>query len=79
MLTQAAVKAAQPRDRAYKLHDSAGLHLLVRPTGSKTFRMKYRRKGKEQLLTIGTWPDVSLIDARARRDQRASSSTEMLT
>lgn len=68
MLSNAAVKAAQPRAAAYKLHDSGGLHLLVRPTGSKTFRMKYRRKGKEQLLTIGSWPEVSLADARARRD-----------
>jgi hypothetical protein len=57
MLTNATVKAAQPRARPYKLHDSGGLHLLVRPTGSKTFRMKYRRKGKEQLLTIGSWPE----------------------
>src|SRR4051812_27718355 len=68
MLTNAAVKAAQPSARPYKLHDSGGLHLLVRPTGSKTFRMKYRRKGKEQLLTIGSWPEVSLGDARASRD-----------
>lgn len=69
MLTNATVKAAQPAARPYKLHDSGGLHLLVRPTGSKTFRMKYRRHGKEQLLTIGSWPEVSLGDARARRDQ----------
>jgi integrase len=69
MLTNAAVKAAQAAARPYKLHDSGGLHLLVRPTGTKTFRMKYRRKGKEQLLTIGSWPEVSLGDARARRDQ----------
>lgn len=69
MLTNAAVKAAQPRATAYKLHDSGGLHLLVRPTGTKTFRMKYRRRGKEQLLTIGSWPDVSLADARGARDR----------
>jgi integrase len=69
MLTNASVKAAQPAARPYKLHDSGGLHLIVRPSGSKTFRMKYRRKGKEQLLTIGRWPEVSLGDARARRDQ----------
>jgi integrase len=69
MLTNAAVKAAQPGARPYKLHDSGGLHLLVRPTGSKTFRMKYRRRGSEQLLTIGSWPETSLGDARARRDQ----------
>lgn len=69
MLTNAAVKAAQPRDRAYKLHDAGGLHLVVRPSGSKTFRMKFRRGGKEQLLTFGSWPEFGLTDARARRDQ----------
>jgi hypothetical protein len=69
MLTNATVKAAQPGARPYKLHDSGGLHLLVRPTGSKTFRMKYRRRGREQLLTIGSWPEIQLGDARARRDQ----------
>jgi len=69
MLTNAAVKAAAPRDRAYKLHDSGGLHLVVRPSGSKTFRMKFRRGGKEQLLTFGSWPEFGLVDARAKRDQ----------
>src|SRR3954462_2358614 len=69
MLTIASVKAAQPRADAYKLFDAGGLHLLVRPTGSKTFRMKYRRKGKEQLLTIGGWPGVRPGAARNRRDQ----------
>lgn len=69
MLTNAAVKAAQPAARPYKLHDSGGLHVLVRPTGSKSFRMKFRRGGKEQLLTFGSWPELSLVDARSRRDQ----------
>jgi integrase len=69
MLTNATVKAALPGARPYKLHDSGGLHLLVRPTGTKTFRMKYRRHGKEQLLTIGSWPAMQLGEARARRDQ----------
>jgi hypothetical protein len=68
MLTNAAVKAAAPGARPYKLFDAGGLHLLVRPSGSKTFRMKFQRKGKEQLLTFGAWPELSLTDARARRD-----------
>src|SRR5258708_2335778 len=69
MLTNSTVKAAQPGARPYKLHDSGGLHLLVRPTGSKSWQMKYRKRGREQLLTIGTWPQVQLGDARTRRDQ----------
>jgi hypothetical protein len=63
MLTLAAVKAARPRDRAYKLADAGGLYLFVAPTGTKSFRMKFRHGGREQLLTFG---EISLADARAR-------------
>lgn len=69
MLTNATVKAAQPTARPYKLADAGGLYLQVRPSGAKIFRMKYRRAGKEQLLTFGHWPDLSLGDARSQRDQ----------
>src|SRR5205823_12810539 len=69
MLTNATVKAARPAARPYKLFDAGGLHLVVRPNGSKAFRMKFQHKGKEQLLTFGAWPELSLTDARTRRDQ----------
>ncbi len=69
MLTNAAVKAARPRAAAYKLFDQGGLHLYVAPTGRKSFRMRFRFGGKEQLLTIGAVPEVSLNDARVRCDQ----------
>ncbi len=69
MLTNAAVKAARPKAAAYKLFDQGGLHLYVAPTGRKSFRMKFRLGGKEQLLTIGAVPEVSLDAARARCDQ----------
>ena len=69
MLTNAAVKAARPRAAAYKLFDQGGLHLYVAPTGRKSFRMKFRMAGKEQLLTIGAVPEVSPDAARARCDQ----------
>jgi len=69
MLTNAAVKAARPRAAAYKLFDQGGLHLYVAPTGRKSFRMKFRMSGKEQLLTIGAVPEVTLDAARARCDQ----------
>lgn len=69
MLTNATVKAALPGARPYKMADAGGLYLYVRPNGSKCFRMKFRRRGKEQLLTFGSWPEVSLGEARARRDQ----------
>ena len=66
MLTNAAVKAARPKPAAYKLADAGGLHLYVAPNGRKSFRMRFRIAGKEQLLTIGAWPEISLDAARAR-------------
>ncbi|OWK32311.1 tyrosine-type recombinase/integrase [Sphingomonas mucosissima] len=68
MLTNAAVKAARPRAAAYKLADGAGLHLYVAPTGLKSFRWRFRVAGKEQLLTLGSYPEVDLLAARARAD-----------
>lgn len=68
MLTNAAVKAARPRAAAYKLADGAGLHLYVAPTGLKSFRWRFRVAGKEQLLTLGSYPEVDLVAARARAD-----------
>ncbi len=68
MLTNAAVKAARPRAAAYKLADGAGLHLYVAPTGLKSFRLRFRFAGREQLLTIGSYPQVDLVTARARAE-----------
>ena len=64
MLTNAAAKAAGAQARAYKLHDQGGLHLLVRPTGSKSWQMKYRWRGREKLLTLGQFPEVNVSRAR---------------
>lgn len=68
MLTNAAVKAARPRLAAYKLADQGGLHLYVAPTGLRSWRWRFRAGGKEQLLTIGSFPDITLDRARAARD-----------
>lgn len=68
MLTIGAVKAAAAQRRAYKLFDAGGLFLHVAPTGTKTWRLKYRHGGKEKLLMLGRVPDVSLPEARARRE-----------
>jgi integrase len=68
MLTNAAAKAAGAQARAYKLHDQGGLHLLVRPTGSKSWQLKYRWPrgpgGREKLLTLGQFPEVNVSRAR---------------
>jgi len=67
-LTDSAIKKAKPRAAQYKLHDEKGLFAIPRPTGGKLWRFKYRYQGKEQQLSLGTYPDVSLKDARKGRD-----------
>ncbi len=71
MLTPSAVANAKPKDKPYKLADERGLFLLVQPNGSRWWRFKYRRPGTraENLLSLGTFPDVSLKKARERRDE----------
>jgi integrase len=63
------VKAAKPRDKEYKLSDGFGLHLLVTPTGGKLWRYQYRFNGVQKKLAFGAYPDISLLDARKRRDE----------
>jgi hypothetical protein len=66
-LKELEVRYATKRQKDYKLADGQGLYVLVRPNGSKLWRLKYRFGGKEKLLSIGAYPDVSLADARLRR------------
>jgi integrase len=68
-LTAAAVKNAKPAEKAYKLGDAGGLYLYVTPKGAKSWRMKYRFHEKEKRLTFGLYPEVSLAEARDRRDE----------
>lgn len=69
-LSPSAVANAKPQGKPYRLTDGAGLFLLVQPTGAKWWRWKYRRPdtGKENTLSLGTFPDVSLRKARDKRD-----------
>lgn len=62
------VETSKPKEKEYKLSDERGLYLLVKPNGSRYWRMKYRFGGKEKKLALGVYPDVSLADARGRRD-----------
>lgn len=63
------VDTSKPKDKAYKLSDGGGLYLLVNTNGSRYWRLKYRVAGKEKLLALGVYPDVSLAEARAKRDE----------
>lgn len=68
-LTDTAVKNAKSQDKQYKLTDSLGMYLLIKPNGGKYWRFKYRVAGKENLLSIGVYPEVSLKEARDKRDE----------
>ena len=67
-LTDRNVKTAQPREADWKLTDGGRLYLLVRSTGSKLWQMQYHYGGKRNTLAFGAYPEVSLAEARAKRD-----------
>lgn len=67
-LTDAKIRAAKPDEKPYKLADSGNMFLLVHPNGSRYWRLRYRFRGKEKTLALGVYPDVSLSDAREKRD-----------
>lgn len=67
-LTQFAITKAVAEAKPRKLSDGGGLHLLVQPNGSKLWRFRYRFAGRENMLSFGAFPTVSLADARRKRD-----------
>ena len=69
MLTDTTCKNAKAKDKPYKLADEKGMFLLINPNGSKYFRLKYRIDGKEKLLALGVYPQISLKQAREKRDE----------
>ena len=84
-LTDTAIKNAKPRAKPYKMADEKGLHLLVNPSGGLLWRMKYRADGAddhgqpkriEKLLSLGSYPEVSLKAARALRDDARKQLAE---
>lgn len=68
-LTDTTIRNAKPKDKPYRIFDGGGLYLEVAPSGGKWWRLKYRSEGKEKRISLGTYPDVSLKDARERRDK----------
>ena len=69
MLSDFAIRAAKRKDKAYKLSDGGGLHVLVQPGGTKLWRLKYRFCGKEKVLSFGAYPIVPLATAREKRTE----------
>jgi hypothetical protein len=66
-LTEIKIKNTKPADKQYKLTDSEGMYLLIHPNGGKYWRLKYQFNGKEKTLAFGTYPDISLSEAREKR------------
>src|SRR5262249_33702153 len=69
MLSDARIRAAKPRETAYKLSDSGGLHALIQPHGRKPWRLAYRYGGKQKTLALGVYRLVGLREAREQRNE----------
>lgn len=67
-LTDVAIRNAKPAAKPYKLSDGLGMFLLITPSGGKLWRFKYRVNGREKSLAIGSYPEISLSEARRQRD-----------
>jgi len=68
-LTDIAIRKAKPKAKSYKIFDGGGLYLEVAPSGGKWWRYKYHFEGKENRLSLGTYPDTSLKEARLKHSQ----------
>ncbi|WEJ99463.1 MAG: integrase arm-type DNA-binding domain-containing protein [Candidatus Sphingomonas phytovorans] len=69
MLTVTQIRALKPAPRPFKVFDSDGLFLLVQPSGALLWRFRYRKFGVERKLSLGSFPDVTLQQARKERDK----------
>jgi len=69
-LSEMAIRKAQPQEKSYMLRDDRGLYLEVKPNGSKLWRIRFWVDGKEHKRSLGRYPEVSLKEARALRDER---------
>lgn len=67
-LTDAKIRTHKPTDKPFKVSDSHGLYLLIKPGGSRHWYLKYRINGKESRIALGAYPAVSLSDARQQRE-----------
>lgn len=72
MLTVKELREAYAQDKEYTIRDSLGLFILVRPNGTKRWKMRFRRKGSQHRLDLGAFPEVGLAQARKLRDEARS-------
>ncbi|MDH2306305.1 MULTISPECIES: tyrosine-type recombinase/integrase [Providencia] len=76
LLTDIQIRKAKPKDKAYTLNDGNGLSMLIEPNGSKGWRFRYRFAGKPKMISLGTYDQVSLADARRKRDEAKKQLSE---
>ena len=68
-LTDATIRTAKPGSKPVRLFDGGGLYIEISPAGGKLWRLKYRFDGKEKRLALGSYPQITLAEAREKRDQ----------
>ena len=68
-LTDTRIRKTKPEKKPIRLFDERGLYIEISPAGGKWWRLKYRLEGKEKRVSLGVYPEVSLKDARDRRDE----------
>ena len=68
LLSDKRIRALRPLQKPYRIADGRAMYLLVSPAGGKLWRLKFRLDGKERVLALGQYPDVSIADARDKRD-----------
>lgn len=73
-LTETALKAMKPKERAYIVSDERGLYIEVFPTGGMVWRCRYQLNGKTEKLTLGKYPALTLKNARIKRDHALSTA-----
>ncbi len=73
MLTELQVKSAKPKEKPYMLRDDRGLYLRVDPSGRRYWILRYWEQKKEHQTSLGPYPDLSLKDARLKRDEIQTS------
>ena len=67
LLTEISIKSSKPKDKQYKITDGEGMYLRIYPNGSRYWQLQYWTEGKQRIISLGVWPEVSLKQAREKR------------
>ena len=67
LLTELSIKKSKTKEKQYKITDGEGMYLRIHPNGSKYWQLQYWFEGKQKIISLGIWPEVSLKLAREKR------------